>query len=45
MPKLGYSTFDEAEHDIYDYIKYDNRYRLHSHNGYLAPIDAELNAA
>lgn len=45
MPKLGYSTFDEAEHDIYDYIKYYNRYRLHSHNGYLAPIEAELNAA
>jgi len=28
MPKLGYSTFDEAEHDIYDYIKYYNRYLL-----------------
>ena len=45
MPKYGYGSYDEAEHDTLSYIlQYYNIKRGHSYNNYLSPIAAE-NAA
>lgn len=41
MPKTFYSSYQEAEHDIFQYLKYYNGYRVHSYNNYLTPIEAE----
>jgi len=41
MPKEYYSTYQQAEKDIMQYIQYYNSYRVHSYNGYLTPIEAE----
>ena len=45
MPKEYYSTYQQAEKDIMQYIQYYNSYRVHSYNGYLTPIEAEKLAA
>ena len=45
MPKTFYSSYDGAEKDIMQYIKYYNGYRGHSYNDYLSPIVAENNIA
>jgi len=45
MPKYGYSSYAEAEHDTLSYIlQYYNTKRAHSYNNYLSPTAAE-NAA
>ncbi len=41
MPKNGYPAYEQAETDIHAYIRYYNQNRLHSHNGYVTPIEAE----
>lgn len=42
LPKKGYySSYQEAEIDIMEYIKYYNSYRVHSYNRYATPIMAE----
>ncbi len=41
MPKNGYPAYEQAETDIHAYIRYYNQSRLHSHNGYVTPIEAE----
>ncbi len=43
MPKGYYSSYEEAEADIMQYIVYYNGERLHSYNDYLTPIVAEQN--
>lgn len=45
MPKSFYSTYEDAEHDIMQYIKYYNSDRVHSYNDYVTPIEAERAAA
>ncbi len=45
MPEEGYPSYEEAERDILQYILYFNSYRVHSHNAYATPIDAEKKAA
>lgn len=45
MPKTYYSSYQQAETDIMQYIKYYNTIRPHSYNGYLSPIQAEKTAA
>ena len=46
MPKKGYySTYQEAEKDIMEYIKYYNGYRVHSYNNYTTPITTEEKVA
>lgn len=46
LPEKGcYSSYQEAEKDIMQYIKYYNDYRVHSYNGYLTPIMAESRVA
>jgi len=45
MPKRGYYSYEKAEHDILDYMKYFNGTRCHSYNYYLTPIAAEALAA
>ena len=42
MPKEGYSSYEEAQKDIMQYIAYYNGYRVHSYNNYLTPIEAEM---
>ena len=44
MPKTYYSSYQQAETDIMQYIKYYNTIRPHSYNGYLSPIQAEKTA-
>jgi putative transposase len=42
MPKQAYDSFDEAKQDATDYIlNYYNVKRVHSHNHYLTPVQAE----
>ena len=43
MPKMYYSSYEEAEADIMQYITYYNGERLHSYNDYVTPILAEQN--
>ena len=43
MPKGYYSSYEEAEADIMQYIVYYNEERLHSYNDYLTPVLAEQN--
>ena len=38
-----YSSYQEAERDIMQYIKYYNEYRVHSYNNYSTPATAERN--
>jgi putative transposase len=46
LPEKGYySSYQEAEKDILQYIKYYNDYRVHSYNGYLTPFIAESRVA
>ncbi|CAA6826801.1 MAG: Mobile element protein [uncultured Thiotrichaceae bacterium] len=45
MPKGGYASFDEAEQDIHQYIKYYNNHRVHSSNDYVAPLEKERKLA
>ncbi|OQK15579.1 transposase [Methyloprofundus sedimenti] len=45
MPKTFYSSYEQAEKDIMQYIKYYNSFRVHSYNNYLTPIQAEKEAA
>jgi len=45
MPSTYYESYEEAEKDIMQYIKYYNGTRLHSYNGYLTPIQAERKVA
>ena len=42
MPKLGYSSFQQAEVDIAAYMKYYNHQRAHSYNNYQSPAQAEV---
>lgn len=45
MPNECYMSYDEAEHDIFQYIvKHYNSDRGHSYNNYLSPNAAELAA-
>jgi len=41
MPKYGYNSVEQAEQDIFDYIRYYNSERGHSYHNYLTPIAAE----
>lgn len=41
MPKNHYASFEEAERDIYAYIKYYNNQRVHRANDYLIPVEKE----
>ena len=41
VPKGCYSSYEDAEADIMQYIVYYNRERLHSYNRYLTPLVAE----
>ena len=45
IPKSFYTSYDEAEYDILQYIKYYNGERCHSYNNYLTPVNAEAMAA
>lgn len=45
IPKKFYSSYNEAEYDVLQYIKYYNGERCHSYNNYLNPIDAEAAVA
>jgi len=47
LHNLNYTltSYDEAEYDILQYIKYYNGERCHSYNNYLTPINAEAIAA
>ena len=45
MPKYGYDSFDQAQIDVLQYIKYYNFERGHSYNHYPAPMQAEAKAA
>ena len=46
FPEKGfYSSYQEAEVDVMQYIKYYNDYRVHSYNDYLTPIIAESKVA
>jgi putative transposase len=45
MPKTFYSSYEQAEKDILQYIKYYNGDRVHSYNDYLTPIEAEKKIA
>ena len=45
VPTAGYSSFEEAQRDIMQYIRYFNSDRVHSYNDYLPPIEAENRAA
>lgn len=45
MPKYGYASFEQAEKDIYSYIRYYNYQRLHSYNNYVSPSQAEKKIA
>ncbi|MEZ9369035.1 IS3 family transposase [Shewanella sp. 10N.286.51.B2] len=45
MPKNGYQHFDEAKHDVLNYIlKHYNTKRRHSYNNYMTPTAAEMAA-
>ncbi|CAG0912113.1 unnamed protein product, partial [Cyprideis torosa] len=42
FPEKGYYlSYQEAEVDVMQYVKYYNDYRVHSYNDYLTPIMAE----
>ncbi|MBN4055241.1 IS3 family transposase [bacterium AH-315-K03] len=41
IPKQFYSSYEEAEDDILQFIKYYNNQRCHSYNNYLTPVAAE----
>lgn len=41
MPKGGYASYGQADHDMMAFINYYNHQRLHSYNGYVAPVMAE----
>lgn len=42
IPEVGYASFTEAKHGITDYvIGYYSQFRPHTHNGGLAPNEAE----
>jgi len=45
IPKECYSSYQEAENDIMQYIKYYNSYRPHSFNSYQTPVEAEKEVA
>jgi len=45
MLEYGYDSFDQAQADVFKYIKYDNFERGHSYNQYLASVQAEAKAA
>lgn len=45
MPKLGYSSYQEAQRDIAAYMHYYNYQRSHSYNGCLSPAVAEKAAS
>jgi len=45
MPKTFYLSYQQAESDIIQYIKYYNSSRPHSYNDYLTPIQAEQKSA
>ncbi|WP_080523178.1 IS3 family transposase [Methyloprofundus sedimenti] len=40
-----FGSYEQAEKDIMQYIKYYNSFRVHSYNNYLTPIQAEKEAA
>lgn len=42
VPEIGYASFEEAKHDITDYvIGYYSQFRPHTHNNGLTPNEAE----
>ncbi len=41
MPKTFYTSYEQAEKDIMQYIKHYNGYRGHSYINYLTPVEAE----
>jgi len=41
MPDYGYTSFESAQQDIADYVRYYNYERGHSYNQYVAPALAE----
>ena len=45
MPKTFYASYEDAEKDIMQYIKYYNSNRGHSYNDYLTPIETEKRVA
>jgi putative transposase len=41
MPEYGYQSFEQAQQDITEYMRYYNYERGHSYNRYVAPAIAE----